>query len=145
MLAIVVSILIGVAGGISIGFQNPLASLMGQKVGVLQSAFIIHLGGAIVAGMLLPLLPGGQITAWRSVPWYSLWAGALGVVVVVAVASTIPRVGVAATAGIIMTGQLAVAAWLDHNGHLGSAIHSFDPSRALGLVLLVAGTWLVLR
>lgn len=145
MQVIVFSLLIGVLGGIAIGFQNPLASMMGTRIGLFQGAFIIHLSGALVAGLLVFIAPGGQLAAWRSVPWYALWAGALGVIVVVAVTFTIPRVGVAATVGIVMTAQLIVAAWLDHNGFLGSAIHTFDGMRALGMTLLVAGTWLVLK
>ena len=119
--------------------------MMGTRIGLFQGAFIIHLSGALVAGLLVFIAPGGQLAAWRSVPWYALWAGALGVIVVVAVTVTIPRVGVAATVGIVMTAQLIVAAWLDHNGFLGSAIHTFDGMRAMGMTLLVAGTWLVLK
>ena len=145
MQVIVFSVLVGIVGGIAIGFQNPLASLMGSKIGLLQGAFIIHLSGAIVGGVLIMVLPGGQLAAWRSVPWYALWAGALGLIVIIAVSISIPRVGVAATVGTIMTGQLVVASWLDHYGLLGSAIHVFDGSRIAGMLLLVAGTWLVLR
>ena len=117
MQAIVFSLLVGILGGIAIGFQNPLASLMASRIGLVQGAFIIHLSGAIVGGILVLILPAGQLAAWRSVPWYALWAGALGLVVIVAVSISIPRVGVAATVGTIMTGQLLVAAWLDHNGY----------------------------
>ena len=145
MQAIVFSLLVGIVGGLAIGFQNPLASLMGSRIGLLQGAFMIHLGGAIVGGILILILPGGQLAAWRSVPWYSLWAGALGLILIVAVSISIPRVGVAATVGTLMVGQLLVASWLDHYGLLGSAVQSFDGSRAIGMLLLVAGTWLVLR
>jgi len=42
-------VIISLLGGVAIGLQNPLASLMGQRIGILQGAFIIHLGGTIVA------------------------------------------------------------------------------------------------
>lgn len=145
MRALILSVLAALAAGAAVGFQNPLAALMGQRVGLLQSAFIIHLGGAAVAASLLAVVPGGRLAAWHTVPWYALGAGALGVVLVTGISYTIPRIGVAATVGVLLTAQLAIAAWLDHHGWLGASIRAFDAGRLLGLVLLLLGAWLVLR
>ncbi len=142
---LVIPILIGLLGGVAIGFQNPLASMMGQRVGILQSVFIIHLGGALLAGVLMLAVPGGQLGAWRSVPWYALAAGALGVTLVASITFTIPRLGVAATVGLVVATQLTIAAWLDHYGYLGVDVRAFDLSRLAGVVFLLAGAWLVVR
>ncbi len=138
-------VIIGLLGGVAIGLQNPLASLMGQRVGILQGAFIIHLGGAILAGGLLLVVPGGNLAAWRSVPWYALGAGALGVVLVSTISFAIPRIGVAATVGLLVATQIGIAAWLDHYGFLGASVRMFDAWRFIGIVLLMTGAWLVLR
>ena len=47
-------ILIGLAGGVTVGLQSPLASMISQRLGLFESVFIIHLGGALIA--LIPLL-----------------------------------------------------------------------------------------
>lgn len=138
-------IIISLLGGVAIGLQNPLASLMGQRIGILQGAFIIHLGGTIVAGGLILAIPGGNLAAWRSVPWYALGAGALGVALVSAISFAIPRIGVAATVGLVVAIQIIMAAWLDHYGLLGAGVRLFDAWRFIGVVLLMAGAWLVLR
>ena len=138
-------VLISLLGGVAIGLQNPLASLMGQRIGILQGAFIIHLGGTIVAGGLLLAVPGGNLAAWRSVPWYALAAGALGVTLVSAISFAIPRIGVAATVGLVVATQIALAAWLDHYGLLGLDVRLFDTWRFIGIVMLMVGAWLVLR
>lgn len=138
-------VLISLLGGVAIGLQNPLASLMGQRIGILQSAFIIHLGGTIVAGGLLIAVPGGNLAAWRSVPWYALGAGALGVMLVSAISLAIPRIGVAATVGLVVAVQIGMAAWLDHYGLLELNVRLFDTWRFVGMVLLMVGAWLVLR
>ena len=142
---LLVPVIISLIGGVAIGLQNPLASLMGQRVGILQSAFIIHLGGTLVAGGLILAVPGGQLAAWRSVPWYALSAGVLGVALVSAIAFAIPRLGVAATVGLVVAIQLVIAAWLDHYGLLGATIRSFDAWRFVGILFLLVGGWLVLR
>jgi len=118
---------------------------MGQRIGILQGAFIIHLGGTMVAGGLILAIPGGNLAAWRSVPWYALGAGALGVALVSAISFAIPRIGVAATVGLVVAIQIIMAAWLDHYGLLGAGVRLFDAWRFLGIVLLMAGAWLVLR
>lgn len=103
-------VIISLLGGVAIGLQNPLASLMGQRIGILQGAFVIHLGGTLVAGGLLLAVPGGNFAAWRSVPWYALGAGALGVALVSAISFAIPRIGVAATVGLVVATQMIMAA-----------------------------------
>jgi transporter family-2 protein len=139
------SALVALVAGVAVGFQNPLAALMGQRIGLLQGAFVVHLGGAVVAGGLMAVTPGGRIAGWNTVPWYALGAGALGVVFISAISYTIPRIGVAATVGLLLTAQLAIAASLDHYGWLGVMVRAIDPWRMLGLALLLLGAWLVLR
>ncbi len=95
MESILLIILIGLAGGVAIGMQGPMASLITQRLGTLESVFIVHFGGAVIA--LIPLLyfGGGKLSQWRSLPWYALGAGAFGLVVIGAISYMIPRVGVA--------------------------------------------------
>ena len=91
---VVLIILIGLAGGAAVGLQSPLASMISQRLGILESVFIVHLGGAIIA--LVPLLlfmGGGKLSQWRSVPWYALCAGVFGLIVITAISYMIPRGG----------------------------------------------------
>lgn len=138
-------ILIGLAGGIAVGLQSPLSSLMSQRIGTLESVFIVHIGGAVAA--LLPLLfySGGKLSQWRSVPWYALVAGVFGLVVIGAVSYMIPRIGVAASIVTIVAGQILVGTLLDHFGLLGAAQRSLDPSRLLGLAVVLLGVWLTVK
>ena len=50
---VILIILIGLAGGAAVGLQSPLASMISQRLGIFESVFIVHLGGAIVA--IVPL------------------------------------------------------------------------------------------
>lgn len=54
MESILLIILIGLIGGIAVGLQGPMASMISQRLGILESIFIVHIDGALVA--LLPLL-----------------------------------------------------------------------------------------
>ena len=76
---LIVIIVIGLLGGIAIGLQAPLAAMIAQRLGVLESVFIVHLGGAIIVAVPLLLLGGGKLGMWPTVPWYALCAGVLGI------------------------------------------------------------------
>jgi transporter family-2 protein len=142
---VLVSVLVGLLGGVAVGVQNPLAAQMGRRVGILESAFIIHLGGAVIAGLPLAFLGGGGLGRWRDVPWYALWAGGLGVVLVCSVSYIVPRIGIATAVSLLVAAQLGVGVALDHYGLLGLDLRPLEPGRLAGVGLLLVGAWLVLR
>lgn len=139
-------VVIGLLGGIAVGVQAPLSSILTQRLGALESIFIVHIGGAVVS--LIPLVifyGGGKLGDWRSVPWYALCAGALGLIVIFSMGHMIPRIGVASALIILLTGQLIIGTVLDHFGLLGAAQRPLDGTRILGLAVVLAGVWLSIK
>ncbi len=145
MESILLLILIGLAGGIAVGLQSPMASMITQRLGMFESVFIVHMGGALIA--LVPLLfyGGGKLVQWRSTPWYTLGAGVFGLIVIGAISYMIPRVGVAASIITIVAGQLLVGTVLDQFGWLGAIQRPLDLTRALGLAIVLVGVWLTVK
>ena len=145
MESILLIILIGLAGGIAVGLQGPMASMISQRLGIFESVFIVHVGGAVIA--LLPLLfyGGGKLTAWKQLPWYTLFAGAFGLIVISAISYMIPRIGVAGAITTIVAGQILVSVILDQFGWLGTMIRPMDPTRAIGLAVVLVGVWLTVK
>src|SRR5215510_9721296 len=144
MESIFLIIAIGLVGGIAVGLQSPMASMISQRLGIFESVFIVHTGGALIA--LVPILIyGGKLAQWRNVPWYTLGAGIFGLIVIGAISYMIPRVGVAASITTIVAGQLLVGTVLDHFGLLGATPRSMDPTRAFGLAIVLVGVWLTVR
>jgi len=145
MPSIILILIIGLIAGLAVGLQAPMASLIGTHLGFLESAFIVHLVGALVALILLIAMGGGNLGSWRDVPWYVYGAGGLGVLVISAVSFLIPRAGVATTFVIIVAGQLLIAAFLDHYGLLSAQVREFDLSRLVGLLVVFGGIWISVR
>lgn len=145
MESIIVLVLIGLAGGIAVGLQGPLASIMTQRMGPLESSFIVHFGGAVISIIPLLMIGWGKLGQWRTAPWYALCAGFFGLVVLSAVSYTIPRIGVAAAIVSIVAGQIILSAVLDHFGWLGVAVRPLDAPRLLGLAVVMLGVWLTVR
>ncbi len=138
-------ILIGLAGGIAVGLQGPLASMISQRLGVFESVFIVHVGGALIALFPLLVTGGGKLAQWRQLPWYTLIAGVFGLVVIGAISYMIPRVGVAAAIIAVVAGQLLVSTLFDHYALLGSIGRPLDLTRAIGLAVVMLGVWLTVK
>ena len=96
MESILLIILIGLIGGIAVGLQGPMASMISQRLGIFESVFIVHIGGALIALFPLLFFGGGKLFQWKELPWYTLFAGDYGLLVIGAISYMIPRVGVAA-------------------------------------------------
>lgn len=145
MQSIIFIILLGLLGGIAVGIQAPLSSMISQRLGVMESVFIVHIGGAIAA--LIPLLyfSGGKLGQWRSVPWYALCAGIFGLVVIFSMSYMIPRIGVATALIILLAGQLIIGTVLDHFGWLGAIQRPLDVTRVFGLSVVLVGVWLSVK
>jgi bacterial/archaeal transporter family-2 protein len=145
MESLIVIILIGLAGGIAVGVQAPLSSIINQRLGPLESVFIVHIGGAIVSLIPLLFLGWGKLSQWRTVPWYALGAGALGLVVIFSMTYMIPRIGIAPALIILLTGQLLIGSVMDHFGWLGAVQRPIDSMRVIGLAVVFLGVWLSVK
>jgi bacterial/archaeal transporter family-2 protein len=145
MESILLIIIIGLIGGVAVGLQSPLASMITQRLGLFESVFIVHMGGAIIALIPLLIYSGGKLTEWRTIPWYALGAGLFGLVVIGSISYMIPRIGIAATITTIVAGQLLVGTILDHYGLLGAAVRSMDLTRLFGLAVVLVGVWLTVK
>lgn len=138
-------ILVGILSSVAVGVKSPLASMITQRLGMLESIFIIHIGGVLVILIPLLFLKGGNLGNWRSLPWYALVAGTMGLIVVGGASFMIPRIGVAASITLIIAGQLVISSVLDHYGLLGVHIRHMDWQRALGLLIVFVGALLTVR
>ncbi|MEE8593172.1 MAG: DMT family transporter [Candidatus Bipolaricaulota bacterium] len=146
MSIILPSILLTVGVGLAIATQTQFAGVLGQHVGVMESVFIIHLGGLVAAGVYLMVSGGGNLGSWKAAPWYVVvFGGLLGVVIVGGYAFVIPRIGLAPAITIAVASQLIFSAVISHYGALGAVQQPITISRIAGILVLLLGTWLIVR
>ena len=145
MQTVLIIIFIGLLGGMAVGVQAPLSSMITQRLGVMESVFIVHIGGALAALVPLIYFGGGKLGNWRSVPWYASAAGVFGLVVIFSMSYMIPRIGVATALIILLAGQLVIGTILDHFGLLGASVRPIDGTRVIGLSVVLLGVWLSVK
>jgi transporter family-2 protein len=145
MLELLWTVLAGLVGGAAIGVQSPLAGAMGQRVGGTASSFIVHFSGMVFSALLLFLRGGERIRDWQKLPWYMLGAGIFGLILYQTIYITLPRLGGTMMVTLIIVGQLVVGILVDHFGWLGVPVHPVSAARIFGVVLLLAGGYLIAR
>jgi transporter family-2 protein len=138
-------LLIGLLGGVAVGFQGPISGVMSARLGPVASSFIMHLGGLIASLILLLALGGQEIREWRSIPRLYLGAGALGLILFITLSVTLPRIGAANATALLIAGQLVLALVIDQNGWFGMTPQPITASRVLGVALLFAAGCLLSR
>lgn len=145
MIQLLFQIFVGLLGGVAAGLQSPFAGLMGQKVGDLGSVFFTYCGGAVLIALIVVLNGGQSITGWRDIPWYAFAAGPLGLVIIGSISYSVPRLGAAVTTTLFVIAWLVLSAFIDQFGWFGFETRPLTLNRSIGILALLAGTWLVVR
>jgi transporter family-2 protein len=122
-------------------------SRLGERIGVVQAlAFSTLLTAALAAaGLLLVRRSFAGYARAVHQPWWMLLGGVMGLLIVFTVTYAGPRIGVAATVGILIAGQLVMGAAIDRWGLFGSERIALHWPRLVGIFLLAVGAALSLR
>jgi transporter family-2 protein len=143
----VVATLLTITAGLAGSIQVALMSRLGERIGVLEAlAFSVALTG--VLGFAVLLVARRSLAGYGHAfhqPWWMLLGGVMGLLIVFTVTYAGPRIGVAATVGILIAGQLAMGAAIDKWGLFRSERIPLGWPRLLGIALLAIGAALSLR
>ncbi len=136
----------GVAGAL-MAVQGTLNSVLSKVIGLLETSFLAQVLGGVAAALFLFVfrLGGGDFGAIGKAPWFTLLAGPIGVAIVYGVAYGIGRVGVANATTAIIIGQVSMAVIIDSCGLFGAEPVPFCWTKVIGIALLAAAGWLMLR
>ena len=138
-------IIIAAVGGIAVTLQAQFMGLMDKNIGTLESMFITYGIGGLIIGLAMLINRGGNLSAWGNVPWYSLSAGVLGLIIVGTIGYSIPRLGLVVTLTILVASQFIVGALLDHFGIFGADLRPLNLTRLAGIGVMLFGVWLIIR
>jgi bacterial/archaeal transporter family-2 protein len=133
------------AGGL-IALQAPINAGLGRATGSLPAALVSFVvGTAALAAIVVLSGKAGGLGSTFDVSWYYLLGGLLGAVYVANALIAVTAIGAGGVAAATITGQLAASVAIDRFGLFGLDQVALTPGRVLGVVLLLAGTVLVVR
>lgn len=137
--------LLMLCGGIVVALQPTVNARLARFIGVLESSCISFAVGTVALFITVLLAGRGNMRAITGASWWELSGGLLGAFFVTMTIFVVPRIGTAAAMAAIIAGQLATGLLMDHFGLLGGRHIPLDSSRVIGVVLLMAGGWLIFR
>ena len=120
---------------------------LGERVGVAPALAFSVLVSMVLALAVL-LVWERSLVGFREAAHQPAWlwlGGLMSLYIVLAITIATPRIGVAATIGLVIAGNLVMAAAVDRWGLLGQDQIPVTWHRLLGLALLAAGSALTLR
>ncbi len=137
--------LMALTGGL-IAMQPAVNSGLGRATGNIAAALISFAIGTLLLAVIVALAgQAGGIGEVTGVPWYLLLGGVLGAAYVFSALVTVSSIGAGGVAAATITGQLTFSIILDRIGFLGLDETPISPDRILGVALLLAGTFLIVR
>jgi bacterial/archaeal transporter family-2 protein len=142
--AATLALIAGLAGSIQVAVMGRF----GERIGSFEALAANLIFSSILATAVLLVVRqslAGFGDALRSPWWYWVGGGGMGVVVVLTITVVTPRIGAAATIGLLIAGQLAMGVAIDTYGLFGVDKVALSWPRVLGVLLLAAGALLALR
>lgn len=161
------------ATGVLIALIGPVNAALQVRLGTWGMVVVVHLLGLAVGVLGLALFERSQVARpdgalrmvlfaavvlalavffWavhtapgQEIPAYAFFGGMLGALVVVGTIVAIQHLGVLAALVAIVSSQLATAALIDQFGLFDLPVIAMSPSRVLGLLLVLAGVFLVVQ
>ena len=132
-------------GGL-IAMQPVINAGLGKTTGNMAAAFVSFADGtALLAGIVVLSGQAGGVGDAAHVPWYYLLGGVLGAAYVFTALVVVGTIGAGGVAAATITGQLTFSIVLDRIGFLGLDEVALTWDRILGVALLLAGTFLIVR
>ena len=134
-----------IVGGL-IALQAPINSHLGKATGTFAAALIsFTIGTVALLGIVAVSGQIGELSGATDVRWHYLLGGVLGAAYVTTVLLTVRTLGAGGVTAATVAGQLTTSMVIDRLGVLGLDKTPITASRVLGVLLLVAGTVLVIR
>ena len=137
--------LMAVVGGL-IALQAPINAGLGKETGSFAAALVSFAVGTLALTAIVVLSgKAGGLSGATNVEWYYLLGGLLGAAYVFTALVLVDEIGAGGVAAATVTGQLTLSVILDRLGVLGLDETPITWERALGVALLLAGTFLIVR
>jgi transporter family-2 protein len=134
-----------VAGGL-VALQAPINSTLGKSVGTFTAASLsFAIGLTVLVAIALVAGGFGDVGKAADLKWYYLMGGVLGAIYVTTVLLSVRELGAGGVTAATITGQLGASVLIDRAGVLGLPEKELTPSRVVGIALLAAGVFLIVR
>jgi transporter family-2 protein len=133
---------LSVVAGVLIPIMAALSGALGRTIGSPQMASLIVVFGAFAMVLAYTLATGGAQFSWPLLRQATAlqWVAGFGMAFyLLSITYLAPRFGVGNAVMLVVAGQIASSAAIDHFGLFGAVQKPIDLMRAIGIVIMVVG------
>lgn len=133
-----ISIFTGIILAIMISLNGGVSNIAGNYA----SSVIIHFVGLI--GIIFVLIfTKSKIKNLKGIPFYMFTGGLIGILTVLFTNIGFSGLGVSLTVSLSLLGQLITSLIIDHFGYFNMPVIEFDKKKILGLIIIIAGIYVM--
>ena len=133
-----ISIFTGIILAIMISLNGGVSNIAGNYA----SSVIIHFVGLI--GIIFVLIfTKSKIKNLKGIPFYMFTGGLIGILTVLFTNIGFMGLGVSLTVSLSLLGQLVTSLVIDHFGYFNMTVVEFDKKKILGLIIIIAGIYVM--
>ena len=139
-------IILTVVIGMTLSLQPPINAVIARTFDSALFASMVSIGISFIIVVVLWSIWGNGLFSTehvKALPWWVVFGGVIGVVVVAGSIAIAPRIGLTIFFVSIVAGQLISAVVMDHVGAFGVPEKPINLYKILGLVLVVIGAAIV--
>jgi bacterial/archaeal transporter family-2 protein len=143
-----VMVILSLVSGALIPIQATSNAALSKAVGnPLISTFIVLLIAIISVSIyiLIAKTPMPEISKVRDSPTYGYFGGIIVTFYIMVITFITPRLGVGASIGLIITGQIIGAVIIDHFGLFDTTVKTIDLKRLMGTLFMIVGIYFVMK
>ena len=137
--------LMAFAAGAFLPIQAAMNSKLAKTGGSPFHASMISFAVGALA-LISYILISAQAVSWkglREAPTYAWAGGILGAFYVTVIVLAFPKIGPGLTFGLVVAGQLLLSMLMEHYQFLGTQLQPISIGRILGMLLIVAGVYIM--
>jgi transporter family-2 protein len=140
-----IALLLSACAGMLVAMQPPINSKLGSSVGTFAAATISFMVGTLALLAVAVVAGGSHLSGLKDVPWWYFAGGFIGAVFVASSLVTVRTLGAGGVVAATIAGQLTASVVIDNFGLLGITKQPLGVTRVIGIVLLAAGVFLIVR
>jgi transporter family-2 protein len=140
-----IALLLSAFAGMLVAMQPPINARLGKGVGTFAAATISFTVGTIALAVVAAFAGNTHLGGLKDVPWWAFAGGFIGAVFVASSLVTVRTLGAGGVVAATIAGQLTFSIVIDKFGLFGLDAKPISATRIVGVVLLAAGVFLVVR
>lgn len=133
------ALFLAICGGVLSSIQGPTNTALSRISSRSLASFFSFLSGTIVLFILVQIIGTGDFGKVSTVPFWQIFGGVFGFIVILSTIYATPRLGVALTTMSLMVGKVVGGVGLDLLGLFGLQRRVLSVSLGCGIVLLALG------